>query len=110
MTEIDPQRIALCDLLHGQIFRARAEECLADALEMEALGRVPRVVIDAEVSRAAHMEWVACLSEQGIVAWGSRINRCGSPDYRLEVSVEPDPDPVETQNPTPEALPACPVE
>ena len=80
-------RTSLCDLLQGRILRAHAAEFLADALELEALRRVPREVIDAEVARAAHAEWCATISEQGRVGGGDRHNRCDAP-YRLELSWE----------------------
>lgn len=85
LTPLDRERIALCDLLQGRIFRIHAGELLADALELEALGLpseglFPHESLDAQITRAAHWEWVAGISERGTVAWGLRFNRCGLPE------------------------------
>lgn len=74
-----PERIALCDLLWGRMFRSRASVFLEDALALERLG-VPRSAVEEVLHRAAHAEWLASISEKGIVAWGDRVNRCSSPE------------------------------
>ena len=89
LTALDRERIALCDLFQGRILRARAGDCLAVALHLESLGDVPSAVVDVEVARACRYEWVACISEQGIVGWGGRINRCDS-RYWFEITEEAD--------------------
>lgn len=69
-------RVTLCDLLQGRIIRARAEELLASALELEADG-FPREVVSERLDSAAHLEWIAGISETGQVYWGGRKNRQG---------------------------------
>ena len=93
LTALDRERIALCDLLQGRGLRRRAEEEFLDALELECLGLpgesvTPWLTISERVARAAHMEWVAGLTEQGRVGWGGRINRCDDV-FHFEISLEP---------------------
>ena len=69
-------RVAVCDLLHGRSFRAHAKQRLQDALDFEA-GGAPRQLVTEELDVAAHMEWVALITECGQVRWGRRQNRVG---------------------------------
>ena len=68
-------RCALCDLLVGRSFRLYAAVQLAAALDLE-VGGLREAAIDF-LERAAHMEWMATISERGEVRWGGRMNRCG---------------------------------
>ncbi len=72
-------RTTLCDLLIGRSARLHASEELAIALRMEAIHASP-LAVTLVLCRAAHWEWIAGISERGQVAWGQRLNRCGSPE------------------------------
>ncbi len=82
--ELLTARTALCDLLTGRSFRWHAAIALEEALHFEQIApaHVRERVVDTALARAAHMEWTAMITEQGIVQWGERRNRCGSdPEY-----------------------------
>lgn len=70
------ERVMLCDLLHGRIFRKYAEAEFEAALAVEMLGGHRFEVTDI-LERAAHREWIASLTEQGRVLWGGRLDREG---------------------------------
>lgn len=69
-------RVTLCDLLQGRFLRAHAWHRLEEALDLEARG-VPEQVVTERLDNAAHLEWVASISERGQVYWGGRKNRDG---------------------------------
>ena len=68
-------RAALCDLLIGRTFRFHADAELQRALASERIG-IPDLA-DCQLAQAAHMEWIAGLTEQGRMLFGGRLNRCG---------------------------------
>lgn len=70
------ERVMFCDLLYGRVFRGHAQGELDVALRMEALGASAEEV-KRVLDRAAHMEWIASITEQGKVLWGSRRRRSG---------------------------------
>lgn len=69
-------RVTLCDLIHGRIIRARAEQIFGEALWLEAVG-ASRAAVTEALENAAHLEWIATISERGQVYWGGRKNREG---------------------------------
>lgn len=74
------QRVTLCDLLQGRVLRLRAAKCFEEALDHESLEGPQRHYFDEMLARAAQLEWIATISEQGLVSWGQRDNRCdGAP-------------------------------
>ena len=76
-------RTALTDLLTGRVFRHYADEGLQVALDAERYG-APVAVVDQELARAAHWEWMAVRAECGQILWGGRCNRCGYQSEREE--------------------------
>lgn len=64
-TELREARAALCDLLLGRVFRARAETALLLALYAEKLGF--EAAVDDMLDSAAHWERVAEFSERGLL-------------------------------------------
>jgi hypothetical protein len=77
-SELLEARVAFCDLLHGRQLRMRAEYMLAGAIVLESSYGVPSGIVTEELDRAAHMEWIAMVTERGQVCWEHRINRRGS--------------------------------
>lgn len=75
MDELMRQRVALLDLLVGRNFRSHAEAALAQALGFESEGL--DYMADERFAQAAHIEWIASLTEAGRIAFGGRLNRCG---------------------------------
>lgn len=69
-------RVTLLDLLLGRSMRERARLQLEDALWIEARGW-PAGAVDELLDAAAHLEWIATVSERGQVYWGGRLNRDG---------------------------------
>jgi len=67
-------RVMLCDVLLGRVMRLDADKRLAEALDMEARG-APVKVVEQLLDGAAHMEWIASITERGQVHWGGRRNR-----------------------------------
>lgn len=73
------ERLKLCDLLQGRVFRLHAEGMIVAAIDIER--RWTCVDVTGQIERAAHFEWIALITERGQVAWGGgRFNRCGSPE------------------------------
>lgn len=70
------ERVKLCDLLWGRKMRSRARLELQTALSMEELG-APCEDVTRVLERAAHMEWIARVTEFGQVLWGERYDRQG---------------------------------
>lgn len=70
-------RVTLLDVLQGRVMRQHAWEAFEATLDTERLG-APRAVVDRCLDQAAHWEWIAGITERGQVAWGARVNRCGS--------------------------------
>ena len=75
MDELMRQRVALLDLLVGRRFRYHAEEALEQAVRLEFRGWDG--MADERFAQAAHIEWIASLTETGRIAFGGRLNRCG---------------------------------
>ncbi len=75
MNELQLARVALCDLLIGREFRARAAESLLHALIWESAG-VPSMAAEA-LDQAVHRERIAVWAERGAILFGGRFNRCG---------------------------------
>lgn len=67
------ERTKFCDLLWGRHFRKLADERLQEAIDLGWL----RGCSDDVLGRAAHLEWLASITEQGLVLYGRRNNRCG---------------------------------
>lgn len=83
LSELQVQRIILCDLLTGRFFRELAAHYLKTALDFDELG-VPEYRVNLELTRAAHAEWMALRTEWGHIGWGDRFNRCGWQAYSEE--------------------------
>ena len=77
--ELYRARAMLCDLLIGRFLRLSAYEALDSAVEAERIARANEWTIYAsfDLERAAELERIAALAEQGLVFWGGRYNRDG---------------------------------
>jgi hypothetical protein len=101
-------RITLCDLLIGRSFRLGAASAFEDAELSDAIAIASRANLsperqqlmpllgaamqeslrDSKLARAAHLEWLAGISERGEVHWGGRFNRCGFQAAQLDATTD----------------------